>query len=117
MVKQTEIESIDREYFDIIEARDYVLVLRSRNTGHFWCLLEQEYNGHRFFQISHRHHAENPYHIQKSRPTIADCCEYIQSHDAYHLKKERRKEESRQRRQEEKRKKEPSPGIIRGGLF
>lgn len=110
MIEQSDIEIVDKEYFEIMESKDYVLVLRSRNTGHFWCLLEQEYNGCRFFQIRHRHHAENPYHIQKSRATIADCCEYIQSHDAYHLKKERRKEERRQRRQAEKHQKKALPG-------
>lgn len=109
MIDQTDIDSINKKYFEIIEKKDYTIVIRSRDTGHYWCLLEQVYNDHRFFQISHRHHAENPYHIQKSRPTIADCCEYIQSHDAYHLKKERRKEEGRQRRQAEKRKKRALP--------
>lgn len=117
MVKQTEIESIDREYFDIIEARDYVLVLRSRNTGHHWCLLEQIYNGYRTFQILHKHKKADPYHPQKNRPSVEACCAYIKSHDAYQLRKEREKEESRQRRQEEKRKKEPSPDDARGGFF
>ena len=104
MIGKIDIENVDRQYFEIMGKKDYTLVLRSKGTGHYWCLLEQVYNDCRFFQISHRHHATDAYHIQKSRPTIAGCCEYIRSHDAYHLKKERRKEERRQRRKEEKRK-------------
>ena len=98
MIEQSDIEIVDKEYFEIIGEKDYTLVLRSRNTGHHWCLLEQVYNGYRTFQISHRHHMTGPYHIQTNRPSISVCCEYIRSHDAYHLEREKRKEERRARR-------------------
>lgn len=109
MIDRIDIEAIDKEYFEITGKKEYTLVLRSRNTGHHWCLLEQVYNGRRFFQISHRHHPSDSFHRQKSRPSIESCCEYIRSHDAYQLAKEHGKEVRRARRQEEKRKKEPSP--------
>ena len=102
MIDRIDIEAIDKEYFEITGKKDYTLVLRSKGTGHYWCLLEQVYNGHRFFRISHRHHASDPFHLQKSRSSIEQCCEYIQSHDLYHMERERKKNERRMRRRVEK---------------
>lgn len=95
MINQEDIIEIDREYFEIIGKKDFVLVLRSRNTGHYWSLLEQVYNGHRTFQICHKHKEAEPYHPQKNRPSIVSCCEYIRSHDAFYQEKEKRKKERR----------------------
>lgn len=48
--------------------------------------------------ISHRHNGAGPYHLQTSRPTVAECCSYIMQHDAFHIERERRKKERRLRR-------------------
>lgn len=98
MIDHNDIENIDTSYFDIIEIKDYGIALRSHITGHYWYLLEQEYNECRTFQIQHRHHASDPYHLQKNRPTIEACCDYIKSHDAYHLEKMKKKEQHRQKK-------------------
>lgn len=110
MIDRIDIEAIDKEYFEITGKKEYTLVLRSRNTGHHWCLLEQVYNGRRFFKISHRHHPSDPFHRQKSRPSIESCCEYIRSHDAYHLERERKKEERRMHRRVKLGPKQALPG-------
>ena len=117
MIGQADIIEIDRSYFEIVEKRDFVLVLRSLSTGHYWCLLEQIYNGCRTFQILHKHKEAEPYHPQKNRPSVLACCDYIKSHDAYQLRKEREKEESRQRRKEEDRQDFPGPGLWAAWLF
>ena len=109
MIEQSDIEIVDKEYFEIVEIKDFILVLQSRNTGHYWCLLERIYNGCRTFQISHRHHPSDPFHRQKSKPSIETCCDYIKSHDAYQLVKEHKKAERRQRRQAEKHGKKTLP--------
>ena len=98
MIDRMDIAAIDNEYFEIIGEKEYTLVLKSRNTGHYWCLLEQAYNGHRTFLISHRHSEKDPYHHQTNRPSVSVCCKYIQAHDAYHLERERKKTERRARR-------------------
>lgn len=98
MITKADISTIDRGYFDIIETREYFLVLRSKNTGHCWYLLEQEANGHRTFQIKHRHNKTAPYHPQKNKVNIAACCEYIKDHDAFHLERARKKKEHRSKR-------------------
>lgn len=98
MIVQADIDYIDREYFELVGKKDYTIVLRSKSTGHYWCLLEQVCNGHRTFQICHKHKEAEPYHPQKNRPSIVSCCEYIRSHDAFYQEKEKRKKERRLRR-------------------
>jgi hypothetical protein len=51
MIEPVDIRSIDTEYFYIIEAKGYLVVLHSRVTGHDWTLLERMANGHRTFLI------------------------------------------------------------------
>ena len=98
MIEIEEIQEIDEQYFLILARNPYCILLRSRNTGHYWHLLERLANGHRTFVISHRHNGTGPYHLQTSRPTVAECCIYIMQHDAFHIERERRKKERRLRR-------------------
>ena len=98
MIAHNDIEDIDISYFDILEKKDYGIVLRSHATGHYWYLLEQVYNQHRSFQIYHKHNKKDPYHLQTNRPSVASCCEYIQSHDSFHLRRLEKKEQHRQKK-------------------
>ncbi len=97
MIELKELLAIDTDWVEIICLREYSVVLHSRVTGHDWYLLEQEANGHRTFQISHRHEPSKPFHPQKNRPSIESCCEYIKDHDTFHLKRIKHKEEMRKR--------------------
>ena len=92
MINLNDLASIDTDYFEIKEIKEYSLVLRSKNTGHFWYLLEQVYNGNRSFLIHHKHSTTKAYHRQKSRPDICACCEYIRDHDTFHLERKKKKE-------------------------
>lgn len=98
MIENTDVGTVDTDYFDIISARDYTIVLRSKCTGHYWHLLEQQANGHRTFSICHRHNPVDSYHPQTNRPSIAECCRYIIDHDAYHIERVRKQKERRLRR-------------------
>lgn len=98
MIDNNDIASIDTEYFDIKEKRAYSLVLQSRNTGHYWYLLERIYNGKQSFSIYYKHNVGNAYHPQKSRPSISACCECIKEHDALHLERVKKKNERRKKR-------------------
>lgn len=91
MIGQEELDLIDTNYFEITDVRAYTVTLHSRNTNHDWHLLERFANGHRSFLISHRHNAYDPYHPQKSRPTIEACCDYIRDHDSFQLKRTKKK--------------------------
>ena len=98
MIDNNDIASIDTNYFDIKEKRTFSLVLQSKNTGHYWYLLERIYNGKQSFSIYHKHNVEDAYRPQKSRPSISACCEYIKEHDAFHLERVKKKNERRERR-------------------
>ena len=98
MIAHNDIEDIDISYFDILEKKDYGIVLRSHATGHYWYLLEQVYNQHRSFQIYHKHNSTDPYHLQRNRPSITACCDYIRSHDSFHLRRLEKKEQHRQKK-------------------
>lgn len=93
MIDELDIKKIDIHYFEIITITLYYVVIISKNTGHYWHLLEQIANGHRTFMIRHKHHKSDPYHVQTNRSTIASCCEYIRSHDDYHIEKVRKRKE------------------------
>ena len=110
MIDSTDVESIDKKYFVIIEIKEYTIVIQSRSTGHYWCLLEQVYSGHRTFRISHRHKRSDPYHFQRNKPSVLACCEYIQDHDRYYLKMNQEKEKRRMCRRAERDKKQALPG-------
>lgn len=98
MIDSNDLKAIDTEYFVVEGVKDYSIVLRSKNTGHYWYLLEQNYNGQRSFLIHHRHNTAKAYHLQKSRPFIHACCEYIKDHDAFHLERARKKKDRRLKR-------------------
>lgn len=95
MITKNDIAAIDTYYFDVIGVKEYSIELRSKNTGHYWYLLERVYNGQRSFLIHHRHNTTKAYHPQKSRPYIYACCEYIKDHDAFHQEREKTKKEKR----------------------
>ena len=98
MITNSDISSIDRCYFEVLDATSFFIVLRSRNTGHFWHLLYTEANGHISFRISHKHHAHNDFHPQASAPSVSEACAYIKRHDAYHLRREKEKASRREAR-------------------
>ena len=97
MIDSNDLAAIDAEYFDIKEIKEYTIVLQSKSTGHYWHLLEQEYNNKRSFLIHHKHSIAKPYHPQKNKPSISACCEYIKDHDAYHMERSKKKEHKQKR--------------------
>ena len=98
MIEPTDLAAIDKHYFEVIGNNNYCITIRSMNTLHEWHLMERVANGHRTFVISHRHGISNSYHVQRSRPTVGACCDYIMDHDRYHLEKVRKQKEQRLRR-------------------
>ena len=49
MITKNDLAAIDTYYFDVIGVKEYSIELRSKNTGHYWYLLERVYNGQRSF--------------------------------------------------------------------
>lgn len=97
MLTADALSAIDSNYFQIVDANEARIVIRSLSTGHYWCLLERVANGIRSFQVQHRHRNSGPYHIQVYRPSIEACCAYIMDHDVFHIEREMAKREKRER--------------------
>lgn len=95
MITPADLSAVDLDQVQILDSNGYRIVLRSRSTGHCWCLLEQAASGRRSFQVLHRHRDSCPYHIQTYRPSIEACCVYIVQHDAFHLEREAAKQKRR----------------------
>lgn len=98
MISEHQINGIDKSYFSILEATPFYLVLQSKNTGHYWHILESTAAGHTSFRIQHKHHREDSYHQQTSAPSIEAACTYIMKHDAFHLERKKLKEARRRNR-------------------
>lgn len=97
MISKKDIQSINRDYFNIIEANSFYMVLQSKNTGHFWYILESVAAGHRTFRIQHKHHSRDPFHPQTSARSLPDAYRYIYGHDAFHCERKKLKEAQRRR--------------------
>ena len=61
------------------------ITLQSRNTGHCWHILLQEYAGFQSCRIYHTHHRGTPYHEHGHGATLSGCLSQIRNHDAYWL--------------------------------
>ena len=89
MICAKDIAVIDKNYFRILSVRGFYITLQSKNTGHYWHLLERMERNRRTFVISHRHGGTGSYHLQRTRPSVKECCAYIKDHAAYQLRKDR----------------------------
>lgn len=97
MISKKQIATIDTSYFFLLEATSFFIVLQSKNTGHYWYLLETMAAGHTSFRIQHKHHRTDPYHPQASAPSIEAACQYICAHDAFHIERNKIKEAYRRK--------------------
>lgn len=85
MITKKEIQSIDRNYFDVIQATPYIITLRSRNCGHYWALELEEYPSFRHFKVYHKHHQWNEFHRHRDAGNLRRAIADIRSHDAFQM--------------------------------
>lgn len=85
MFTTKELQSIDRSYFNVIQANYISVTLQSKNTKHFWHILHEEYPNFKTCQISHKHNYSDSYHKHRNQPTLKKAIEEIKSHDDYQL--------------------------------
>lgn len=93
MITKQELKEVEGGYFDVLQASAFAVTLKSRNTGHYWHLLEREYPTFRHFAIYHRHNASAAYHAHGTARNLAAAVSDIRSHDEFQLggRKMRRK--------------------------
>ena len=90
MFTAKELKTIDAGYFSIIASGGYTITLQSKNTGHCWHILLQEYPHFRSFLIYHTHHRGTPYHAHGHGANLINCIRQIQNHDSYWLSRKSR---------------------------
>lgn len=73
------------DYFTVLDSSLFRLTVRSKNTGHEWHILEQEYNNKKFYSFSHRHSANTPFHKHGHAPSLEDVARQIKEHDTYQM--------------------------------
>lgn len=85
MFTTKELQSIDRSYFNVIQATCICVTLQSKNTKHFWHILHEEYPHFKTCQVSHKHNYSDAYHQHRNQPTLKKAIEEIKSHDEFQI--------------------------------
>lgn len=85
MFNKSELRLIDESYFIILKVNSFCVTLRSKNTGHYWHIILQEYGRVRRFELWHRHGSEGEYHLHGHAGTIKRILMSIKQHDAFQL--------------------------------
>lgn len=87
MFTQKEVNSIDLEYFCIIQLGGYAVTIKSKNTRHCWHIVSQSYKTHSSCQVYHTHQENTPYHRHGNAGSLQAAIRMIQNHDEYLLHK------------------------------
>ena len=77
--------NIDSHYFEIIGCTGFCVTIRSRNTGHYWHIVNADGRNYRSCKIYHRHKSQGEYHLHGHAGTLAKCIADIKSHDIFQL--------------------------------
>ena len=85
MITKEEIKELDGNYFEVLQTGAFAITLKSKNTGHYWHLLEREYPSFRHFVIYHKHNASDAYHAQGTACDLAAAVSGIMSHDEFQM--------------------------------
>jgi len=85
MFSQQQLASIDRSYFEVILADPYDVTIRSKNTGHVWCLHNIGFPADDSLLLYHKHHISHPYHTQRREHHFRSAIKTIKSHDDYQI--------------------------------
>ncbi|MDF2537133.1 MAG: hypothetical protein K0S76_154 [Herbinix sp.] len=85
MITKSELLSIDKSYFTILQASSFAIYIKSNCTGHYFGLLVEEYRTFKHYRVYHKHHQHNEYHRHRDCKSIKVAVERIMSHDKFHL--------------------------------
>lgn len=78
-----QLESIDRNYFNVIVASEYDVTIQSKNTGHYWYLHSTDAPGSNACIIFHKHKFSHPYHQHGRGNSLRQAIKSIQRHDRW----------------------------------
>lgn len=87
MFSKKEIDSIDVEYFRIIQLSGYAITIQSKNTRHCWHIISQICGNRSICQIYHTHKERTPYHLHRKVSCLKSAIIHIKKHDEYQMSK------------------------------
>ena len=73
------ITAVDKKYFDVIRTSDQDVILRSKNTGHWW-LIRCSDEGCVLF---HKYKKKDQFHLQMIAPSFRQAVRNIKNHDIW----------------------------------
>ena len=82
MYSAKQLNSIDRGYFAVFTATPYEVKVKSKNTRHYWWILD---NGKNCI-IYHSHQGDCNYHEHEKKKDLTSALQSIRNHDKYQLK-------------------------------
>lgn len=85
MFSRNDFKCLDPEYFDIIAADDYDVIVISRNTGHYWHLHDPGSPEPGTVIIFHKHKAPHPYHFHGRSHSLRQAVREIRKHDLWQM--------------------------------
>ena len=89
MFHVSDIQRLDKSYFNIITVGDYDVTIQSRNTGHIWYIHNPEYPGEGECIIFHKHKASHPYHQHGRARSLQQAVKSIKGHDMFQMNRRR----------------------------
>lgn len=86
MFNETDIQALDRKYFNVIVANDRDVTIQSKNTGHYWYLHCTDYPKEGKLVCFHKHRYKYPYHQHSREKSLRQAVKNIQGHDQWQMK-------------------------------
>ncbi len=83
-------ELIDKNYFVIISQNSYEIELQSKNTKHFWSLLNREYNNISSIVVYSSHYSDGDYHLHCHAINLEQAILFIKNNDRFYLESKER---------------------------
>ncbi len=85
MFTMSDVDKIDRKYFKVLNTSAFTITLQSKNTGHCWHMLNQEYCNKSTVALFHTHVYGSEYHHHANAKNVSQCISIIQKHDRYQI--------------------------------
>ncbi len=82
MFTKEDIHSISPAYFKVIEISSEQIIIKSKCTGHTWCL---EFSDDGYVIILHKHHDKDKFHFHFACISLEEALEEITGHDEFQL--------------------------------
>ncbi len=85
MISKKERLMFDAAYFNILLNNGFAISVQSKNTKHYWHIIEEEFDSFRHFKLYHKHNRLDEFHRHRDKKNMAAVVDEIKSHDEFQL--------------------------------